>query len=128
MSDDAPMKLTLTQGLLILLVATQIPVAVHYSRPMIEEIGTKSRLKWQQADRWKRVLELAKSHCTDELLSKNQDESGQQVESWKYPVPPVVSNKPKTREECLNRLGLYVDYEPSRIPPGLPWPPQELLY
>ncbi len=95
MSHTAAMKLTLTQGLLVLLVATQIPVAIHYGRPLVDQLIIDMRLKREQDERWKRVLKLAEIHCTDQARIKT-------MHDWDPSLPP------ETRETCLSRMGEIV--------------------
>ena len=125
--DDRAMKLTLTPGLLVIIIATQISVAIHFGKPIVEETRKMARRKLERDNRWRSVLKLAQTHCTEEVLRRNRSE-WKQVQSWEDPIPPAAFNKPKTKRECLDRLGMYADIDRAAIPLGLPWPPHEILY
>ena len=102
------MKLTLTQGLLVLLVATQIPVAIHYGRPLVDQIRSDALLAREANARAEKVKQLAEIHCTEEAIGKRFAEQ-------KRLMGPVSLGSPESRAACLKRMEFLAD-NPNYMP------------
>jgi hypothetical protein len=95
-------KQTLTQGLLVLLVATQIPVTIHYVRPLVDEMRYDVMLKREANTRAEKVKQLAEIHCTEAAIGKRFAEQKRLMGS-------VSFGAPESRAACLKRMEFLAD-------------------
>jgi hypothetical protein len=102
------MKLKLTQGLLVLLVATQIPVAIHYGRPLVDEIRYKVLLRLEANARAKKVKKLAEIHCTEAAIGKRFAEQERLM-------GPINFGSTQSSAACLKRMEFLAD-NPNYMP------------